>query len=120
MRKQSGIALLSVLLGILGVVFIIRIAIAAVPMYLQDRVISEVLTTLHSSGEVGARTRPDRLRDLLERRLRKEHVDLPLDAVEIHRTKGGLVLLWQYESRSSLFANIEIVGNFKQQKDFTL
>ena len=118
-RKQSGIAALPVLLAIFALILIIKVAIAVVPMYMQDSVVAQVLNTLQSSGEVTKRTRSKQLRELLERRLENSQVDVPMEGLEIRRTRNGIVLFWQYEERADFFANIALIGRFQHQKDFS-
>ena len=118
MKKQSGIAALPVLLSLFGVILIIKVAVAVVPMYVQDSVVSQVLDTLQESGEVTRRTRSRQLRELLERRLENSQAEIPMEGLEIRRTRNGIVLLWEYEKRAGLFANIDLVGRFQHQKDF--
>ncbi|MCH2039512.1 MAG: DUF4845 domain-containing protein [Saccharospirillaceae bacterium] len=117
--KQSGMAALPVLLAIFGLILVIKVAFAVVPMYLQDSVVTQVLDTLQSSGEVTSRTRSKQLRALLERRLENGQADIPLDGLEIRRTRNGIVLFLSYEKRGNLFANIDLVGRFQHQKDFS-
>ncbi|WP_420591606.1 DUF4845 domain-containing protein [Bacterioplanoides sp.] len=117
--KQSGMAALPVLLAVFGLILILKVAFAVVPMYMQDGVVTQVLDTLQSSGEVTSRTRSKQLRVLLERRLENSQADIPLDGLEIRRTRNGIVLFLAYEKRGSLFANIDLVGRFQHQKDFS-
>lgn len=118
-NKQSGIATLPVLLAVFGFILITKVAFAVVPMYMQDSVVTQVLDTLEESGEVTSRTRSKQLRTLLERRLENSQADIPLDGLEIRRTRNGIVLFLSYEKRGSFFANIDLVGRFQHQKDFS-
>ena len=119
MRKQAGGAMLPVLLALFGFIMIVRTAISVIPMYMQDSVVEQVLETLATSGEVSRKTSAKELRAIIERRLMHSQVKIPMEGLEIRRTRSGIQLFWDYEKRGGFFGNIELVGRFQHQKDFS-
>jgi len=117
MKKQDGIASLSVLLAVFAFIVIIRITFAVVPMYYDDKVVETILDDLVSSGKIDSRTSTRKARDLIRIRLDRNQVEVDLEGLAIRRTRNGSLLFWDYEHRSGFISNIELVGRFQHQKE---
>jgi hypothetical protein len=103
---------------VIALYIIISLAVAMVPMYLDDAQLSGILDDIEMSGQVDNRTRASDLRNILESELEAEQLQLPLDQLVIKRTREGLTLEWSYQVSNPLVANISLTGAFTHNKEF--
>lgn len=118
MRKQAGMTIPSMLLVGLICLLLLKAAMAIVPMYWDDRMLSTVLNKMQGTTEIASNNSPKQLKKMIEERLSNNNLDISTDSAVIKVEKTGLTLDWQYERRSNWVSNIDIVVSFHHQADF--
>lgn len=103
---------------IIALYIIISLAVAMVPMYINDAQVGSILDDIETSGQVDNRMRASDLHKIVESELDAEDLQLPLDQLVIKRTREGLTLEWSYQVSNPLVANISLTGAFTHKKEF--
>jgi hypothetical protein len=119
MRRQSGMSFSSVVALVALIALLIKAAIAIVPMYWDNKMLTTVLDTMAESGEVTIDSKPNKVKQLLEQRMLRNGLRMNFEQLTIQPHKHALVLDWPYEVRGTWLANIDLVVRFHQHKEFT-
>ena len=116
--KQRGISLPVVLLIAAIGLLAIRTGMALVPMYVDDAMLQQILQKIEQNGDVDGKTTNRDIRRLLEERLEFNRLQIPIDALEVERTRDRITLSWPYERRDNVVANIDLVARFQHNVVF--
>lgn len=118
MRKQAGMTIPSMLVVGLISLLLIKAAMAVVPMYWDDRMLSTVLNKMQASTEIKTNNSPKQLMKIIDDRLSSNNLAIPTGSAIIKTEKTGLTLEWQYERRANWVSNIDIVVSFHHRVEF--
>jgi len=111
-RKQGGITLLGFVIVAAVVGFFIYIAIKLFPMYSEYYGVKSALKGLAAEPGVG-NYEPRRINDLFFRRLYVSYSkNVKQEHVKLTRVDGGWQMDVQYEVRTPLVANLDVIGKF--------
>ena len=116
--KQRGISLPVVLLIAAIGLLAIRTGMALVPMYVDDAMLQQILQKIEQNGDVDGKTTNRDIRRLLEERLEFNRLQIPIDTLEVERTRDRITLSWPYERRDNVVANIDLVARFQHNVVF--
>jgi len=119
MRRQSGMSFSSVVALLALIALLLKAAIAIVPMYWDNKMLTTVLDTMAESGEVTIDSKPNKVKKLLEQRMQRNGLKMDYEQLKIEPRKHALVLDWPYEVRGTWLGNIDLVVRFQQHKEFT-
>lgn len=117
--NQRGMTLISfvVLLAIVG--FFLYLGMKLFPMYQEYYSVRTSLKGMTSDPQLTSAD-PNQLRSALFRRLNiNASESVKGDNVQIEHIEGGWRMTVSYESRRSLFGNLDVVGKFNAQQDFS-
>lgn len=100
-------------LGVIG--FVTMITLQLIPIYLQEMSIQRVVK-LAASDPSNANAGPAEVRKSLQTRWDVEGISTlsPKD-VQLIKTPNGRALMYDYEAKADLFANLTLVAHFHQQ-----
>ena len=116
-RTQSGITLVGfiIVLGVAGV--FIYMGMKVIPMYSEYYAVKQSLEGIAKEPGVADET-PARIKDMFFRRMNINYSEnvKPAD-IKIVRKDAGYVITVDYEVRKPLIANLDVVGNFKAEKE---
>jgi hypothetical protein len=111
-RKQGGITLLGFIIVAAVVGFFVFVAIKLFPMYSEYYGVKSALKGLAAEAGVG-NYEPRRINDLFFRRLYVSYSkNVKPEHVKITRVDNGWQMNVQYEVRTPLVANLDVVGKF--------
>lgn len=116
--KQRGISMPVVLMVVLVFVVAVRTGLALGPMYFDDKMLQQILATLKKQDEIDISTTNRDIRALLQQRLRFNSLEIPIESMEIERTREDVTIRWSYERRDNVMANIDLVARFQHEVVF--
>jgi hypothetical protein len=118
-RNQRGMTLLSFLVVVAVGGFAVYIGAKVFPMYQEYYAVRTAMKGLASDPRA-ASLNPGELRKLLFRRLDINYVSsVDKEHVKFERISGGWRLNVNYEARTGLFGNLDLIGRFESSQDLT-
>ncbi len=113
--KQRGASYIGIFFGIILAAFAIKLSVALLPPFWDDRLINKEIEASLSSLPKTATQR--QFKDDMVRRLEMNNIrDLKIDdVVSATNISGGLSVKKEYQIRSAFFANVELVMTFKKE-----
>ncbi|WP_369857432.1 DUF4845 domain-containing protein [Candidatus Thalassolituus haligoni] len=118
MKKQSGLSFYAVMVILLIVGVVAKAGIAIVPMYWDNRMLQQVLETMHKSKTVTGTSSVKDLHGVLAARIRSNSLNISLDGLVATRSKGVLTMDWNYEVKEHFMGNLYVVGQFSHHEEF--
>ena len=118
MKKQTGASFATILVVITVLGIFVKAGIAVGPMYWEDKVLKTIIENVRESGEVNSQTRQKELKQIIQGRMLDNRLNIPTEGMVVKRVSGGLLLQWEYESRGTFIANIDLVGRFYHEEEF--
>lgn len=114
-HRQKGLGWFGLLLLFGAIAFIAIVAVKCLPLYLNQMKVAKAVSGVASDPELAA-SDATVIRDRLQRRWDIEDIVLltPKD-IKIRRTEAGRFLEYDYEARTRLFYNIDVVIHFKDE-----
>lgn len=103
---------------LLGVGVAIKLSIAIVPMYWDNRLLQQVISTMHESRSVNSASTIKQVRAVFQDRIRSNNLNIPLHNLEVKRGRNKLTVSLNYEVRGHLVANLFAVGQFSVHEEF--
>lgn len=112
LEKQAGVSYLGVMFIILMIGGAIKISAAIGPAYYDYFTIDKIITSLYKDGRTGSIE--DFKRALSDRFQINNIRDKTPDSFKYRMDGGALVVELDYESRSNLVGNLDLVAHFKK------
>ena len=115
-RKQRGITMLGFLITLCVVIFFAYCAMKIVPMYIEYYSVKKALASI--ANEQNAQiTSKDKIRALFARHMQIDYVSvIKPEMLKIESTDTGYNMLMDYERRTPLFANLDVVAKFHAEQ----
>lgn len=117
MKKQAGLTLPSTVVALLLAGLLIKAALALVPLFWDDRMLSTVLDKMEQNEQyrnLGALDLADAVVALVQR----NQLNIPTDNLAIRSLAGDtLELNWEYERRATWIGNIDFAVKFQHHKE---
>ena len=109
-RKQSGMTMLGFLITLAVVMFFLYCGMKIVPMYTEVYSVKKALASI--ANEQNAQiTSKDKIRALFARHMQIDYVSvIKPEMLKIESTDTGYNMLMDYERRTPLFANLDVVA----------
>lgn len=118
-RTQQGLTLIGFLIVLAVASFFIYCGMKLVPMYTEYYSVKQALKGIAEEPGV-VNQEPSRIRDLFFRRLYINYSEnVKPEHLKIERTDTGYRATVDYEVRRPLIYNLDVVGRFHAQQDFT-
>ena len=112
LSKQKGLASLNTVVTIAILGFFLICGFTMLPMYIDNWTVKSALTAVQSDPAVPTMSKSE-IRSLLTKKFNVNMVDaVNAKDVKIERTKDSLIISANYEVRSNLMANIDVVAVF--------
>jgi hypothetical protein len=115
LKKQRGYSVLGIVFwgGLLA--FALFFAIKVIPAYLEHEQIKHALESLKDIPDVKHMSKP-RIQDKLLRNFQINSIkNASHQALEMEKDGGDMKLIFSYEVRAHMFANIDIVTKFHEE-----
>ncbi len=115
-KKQHGMTAIGfvMLLGVIA--FFTAVALKLTPLYLENFEVSSVLKSLSDEAGIANKSVAE-IEEIIMKRLGVNNVThVTKDNIDISKEDGKTSVVISYEARVSLFYNIDIVANFKDNK----
>ena len=115
-RKQSGMTMLGFLITLAVVMFFLYCGMKIVPMYTEFYSVKKALASI--ANEQNAQiTSKDKIRALFARHMQIDYVSvIKPEMLKIESTDTGYNMLRDYERRTPLFANLDVVAKFHAEQ----
>ena len=115
-RKQSGMTMLGFLITLAVVMFFLYCGMKIVPMYTEFYSVKKALASI--ANEQNAQiTSKDKIRALFARHMQIDYVSVVKpEMLKIEATDTGYNMLMDYERRTPLFANLDVVAKFHAEQ----
>ena len=115
-RKQSGMTRLGFLTTLAVVMFSLYCGMKIVPMYTEFYSVKKALASI--ANEQNAQiTSKDKIRALFARHMQIDYVSVVKpEMLKIESTDTGYNMLMDYERRTPLFANLDVVAKFHAEQ----
>lgn len=117
-RKQSGMTMLGFLITLTVIMFFLYCGMKIVPMYTEFYSVKKALASIANDPEAGASK--DKIRALFTRHMEIDYVSvIKPEMLKIESTDTGYNMLMDYERRTPLFANLDVVAKFHAEQAIT-
>ncbi len=114
-HKQSGMSYLGVMFILIIFASILKLTAAVGPAYYDYYTIDKIITSLYREGRVGS---IDDFKSALSNRFQINNIrDKSPDSFNYSMDSGTLVVELDYEVRSNLVGNLDLVAHFKKTYD---
>ena len=115
-RKQSGMTMLGFLITLAVVMFFLYVGMKIFPMYTEYYAVKKALASI--ANEQNAQiTSKDKIRALFARHMQIDYVSvIKPEMLKIESTDTGYNMLMDYERRTPLFANLDVVAKFHAEQ----
>lgn len=117
MNKQTGMTLPSMVVALALAGLLIKAAIALVPMFWDDRMLTTVLSKMEQNDQYSDLNAPD-LADAVAALVQRNQLAIPTHDLSVRPIAGdALELSWEYERRATWIGNIDFVVKFQHHKE---
>ena len=115
-RKQRGMNMLGFLITLAVVMFFLYCGMKIVPLYTDFYSVKKALASI--ANEQNAQiTSKDKIRALFARHMQIDYVSvIKPEMLKIESTDTGYNMLMDYERRTPLFANLDVVAKFHAEQ----
>ncbi len=118
-RKQSGMTMLGFLITLTVVMFFLYCGMKILPMYTEYYSVKKALASIASNPEA-ANASKDKIRALFAKHIQIDYVSIiKPEMLKIESTDTGYNMLMDYERRTPLFANLDVVAKFHAEQAIT-
>lgn len=119
-KRQQGLTAVGMVLVLSCIALFSLMGIRLLPMYIESFKVDSAMKSL--DGEEGlAQKTPAEIKELILKRLDIDDVDdVAAEHIAISRNDGKLVVDINYQVRSPLFSNIELLGTYTKHHEVTL
>ena len=115
-RKQSGMTMLGFLITLAVVMFFLYCGMKIVPMYTEFYSVKKALASIANEQDAQI-TSKDKIRALFARQMQIDYVSvIKPEMLKIESTDTGYNMLMDYERRTPLFANLDVVAKFHAEQ----
>ena len=115
-RKQGGMTMLGFLITLSVVMFFLYCGMKVGPMYTEYYSVKKALASIAKDPEA-ANASKDKIRALFARHIQIDYVSvIKPEMLKIESTDGGYNMLMDYERRTPLFANLDVVAKFHAEQ----
>ena len=115
-RKQSGMTMLGFLITLAVVMFFLYCGMKIVPMYTEFYSVKKALASIANEQNTQI-TSKDKIRALFARHMQIDYVSvIKPEMLKIESTDTGYNMLMDYERRTPLFANLDVVAKFHAEQ----
>lgn len=111
---QRGIGMLGLLLVVGLLAFVLLVGLRLMPVYLENFKVEDVLESLHQEGQLTQKSTRDIQRLILKRLEINDVHNVSKEHIDIQKKRGQVIVNIQYEVRTSLFGNLDIVARFDE------
>lgn len=116
LKQQRGMTFASVSALVFVICVFALVAIKLIPIYMENLQVVSVLEGTHEKFKDGDGVSVREVRASIDKRFNIENIrDIDPDEIEIELTSDGLYLYFEYEIRTTLFANIEFLVTFVEE-----
>ena len=116
-RTQKGMTLIGfvIVLAVVGV--FVYMGMKVIPMYSEYYAVKQAMNGLADEPGVGSMEAP-KIRDLFFRRLYVSYAEnVKEENVKLTRKEAGWLMVVDYKVQRPLIANLDVVGNFHNEKE---
>ncbi len=116
MKQQQGMTAIGFILIIGMIAFFTAIGVKLVPMYIEYYSVTSILKTVQGEPETAGRSASEIEDTILKRLSINEIHRVTKDDITITKEGKKVIIEISYEARVPLFGNIDIVGDFKDNR----
>ncbi len=116
MRQQQGVTAIGFVLIIGMIAFFTAIGVKLIPMYIEYYSVTSILKTMQGEPETASRSAAEIEDTILKRFNINEVHRVTKDDIKITKEGKKVTIEIAYEARVPLFGNIDIIGNFKDNR----
>ena len=116
MKQQQGLTAIGFILIIGMIAFFTAIGVKLVPMYIEYYSVTSILKTVQGEPETAGRSASEIEDTILKRLSINEIHRVTKDDITITKEGKKVIIEISYEARVPLFGNIDIVGDFKDNR----
>jgi hypothetical protein len=114
-RKQSGMTMLGFLITLAVVMFFLYCGMKVVPMYTEFYSVKKAMASIASDPE--ATVSKDKIRASFDKHIKIDYVSvIKSEMLKIESTDTGYNMQMDYERRTPLFANLDVVAKFHAEQ----
>lgn len=116
MKQQQGMTAIGFMLIIGMIAFFTAIGVKLVPMYIEYYSVSSILKTVQGEADTASKSAAE-IEDTILKRLSINEVHrVTKDDITITKEGKKVIIEISYEARVPLFGNIDIIGDFKDNR----
>ncbi len=115
-QQQQGMTAIGFILIIGMIAFFTAIGVKLIPMYIEYYSVTSILKTIQSEPETASRSTAEIEDTILKRFSINEIHRVTKDDITITKEGNKIIIEIAYEARVPLFGNIDIIGDFKDNR----
>lgn len=117
--RQRGMSLLGWIIVIAFLLFQGIMAMKIIPVYINDASVSSIMKKLPGDSSL-SHASIKKIRETIEKRLKINNIyDIDRSDIVIRRGRGGYTVTLDYESRGTLFGNLDYIISFNHEATIT-
>lgn len=118
-KNQKGITGIGLMIIFFLIGFFVLLGIRMVPLYLNNVKVANVISGLESIPGLATKSIPE-IKQTIDRRFEVDDVQyIEAKNVKFERAERGISVVAEYEARTQIFANIDVVVSFKETVELT-
>jgi len=115
LTRQRGMSMISWIIVIAFLLFQGIMAMKIIPVYINDASVSSIMKELPNDSSL-SHASISKIRDTVEKRLKINNIyDIDRNDIVIKPGQGGYDVTLDYESRGTLFGNLDYIISFKHE-----
>ena len=118
MKRQKGMSGISILIIIIGIVFVASLALKVVPVYVDDATIGNIVASFDGKDDMRGKNKRTVLENF-SKKLKINNVSgFDMDNLSLTKKGSDYILVVEYEPRGELIGSLEYIVLFRHEAKF--
>ena len=118
MKRQNGMTGISILIIVIGIVFVASLALKVVPVYVDDATIKDVVASFDNKADMRGKNKRTVLENFSKRLKINNVTGFDMGNVSLTRKDADYILVVEYEPRGELIGSLEYIVEFRHEARF--
>ena len=117
-KQQKGMTGISILIVVIGIVFVASLALKVVPIYVDDTTIKNIVASYDNKADMRGKTHKSVMENF-QKKLKINNVNnFDMDNVSLTKEGSDYLLVVDYEPRGELIGSLEYIVHFTHEARF--
>ena len=117
-KKQNGMTGISILIVIIGIVFVASLALKIVPVYTDDATIRTIVASYDNKSDMRGKTKRSVIENFKKKLKINNVFEFDMDNLSLTKKDGDYIMVVDYEPRGELMGSLEYIVHFRHEAKF--